>query len=98
MNNWWPIFILNLDMKLISKALACCLKNVITTIINENQVVHVTDKFVSQGIRLPSAVLEITNSLDIEVFLVFFGDFEKAFNPINHSFLLCVLKKNCVWN
>ena len=79
-------------MKLISKALACCLKNVITTIFNENQVVQVTDKFVSQAIRLPSPVLEITNSLNIEVFLVTI-DFEKVFNLINHSFLLCVLKK-----
>ena len=65
--------------------------------INENQIVYVNDKFVSQGIRLASGVLEITNSLDIEDFLLTV-DIEKAFSSINHSFLLCVFKKNCIWN
>ena len=35
--NWWPIFLLNVDVKLISKALAECLKNVLHEIISPNQ-------------------------------------------------------------
>ena len=39
-----------------------------------------------------SDVLEITNSLDIEGILMAV-DIEKAFDSINHSFLMGVLKK-----
>ena len=57
------------------------------------------NRFISEGCRLVSDVLEITNSLDIEGDLMTV-DIEKAFDSINHSFL-CVLKKTwelCIIN
>ena len=90
--NWRPISLLNVDMKLISKVLASQLKNVISTIVNENQVAYVNNRFISESGRLISDVLEITNSLDIEGLLMTV-DIEKAFDSINHSFLMSVLKK-----
>ena len=42
--------------------------------------------------RLISDVLEITNSIDIEGLLMTV-DIEKAFDSINHSFLMCVFLK-----
>ena len=68
--NWRPISLLDVDMKLISKALACRLKNDISTKVHKNQVVYVSNRFISEGGRLVSDVLEITNSLDIETFLI----------------------------
>ena len=59
---------------------------------NENQVAYVNNRFITESGRLISDVLEITNSLDIEGLSVTV-DKEKAFDSINHSFLLCVLKK-----
>ena len=59
---------------------------------NENQVAYVNNRFISESGRLISDVLEITNSLDIEGLLMIV-DIEKAFDSINHSFLMCVLKK-----
>ena len=53
-------------MKLISKVLASRLKSVISTIVNENQVAYVNNRFIGESGRLISDVLEITNSLDIE--------------------------------
>ena len=79
-------------MKLISKILVSCLKSVISTIVNENQVVYVNNRFISESGRLISDVLKITNSLDNEGLLMAV-DIEKAFESINHSFLMCVLKK-----
>ena len=79
-------------MKLISKVLASRLKSVISSIVNENQVAYVNNRFISESGRLISDVLEITNSLDIEGILMTV-DIEKAFDSINHSFLMCVLKK-----
>ena len=51
-----------------------------------------TSRFISKSGRLISDVLEITNSLDIEGILMTV-DIEKAFDSINHSFLMCVKKK-----
>ena len=75
-------------MKLISKVLASRLKSVISTIVNENQVAYVNNRFISG--RIISDVLEITNSLNIEGLLMTV-DIEKAFHSINHSFLMYVL-------
>ena len=89
--NWRPISLLNVDMKLISKVLASCLKSVISSIVNENQVTYINNRFISKSGRLMYDVLKITNSLDIEGLLMTV-DIEKAFDSISHSFLLCALK------
>ena len=79
-------------MKLISKILACRLKSVFSSIVNENQVAYVNNRFISESGRLIFDVLKITNSSDIEEMLMTV-DIEKAFDFINHSLLMCVLKK-----
>ena len=73
-------------MKLIWKVLASRLKSVIFTIVNENQVEYVNNRFISESGRLISDVLKITNSLDIEGLLLTL-DIEKAFDSINHFFI-----------
>ena len=88
--NWRPISLLNVDMKLMSKVLASRLKSVISTIVNENQVTCVNNRFISESSRLISDVFEITNSLNIEGLLMTV-DIEKAFHSINNSFLMYVL-------
>ena len=90
--NWRPISLLNVYMKLISKVVASRLKNVISSIVNENQVAYVSNRFTSESGRLISDVLKITNSLNIEGLLMTV-DIEKVFDSINHSFLIYVLKK-----
>ena len=65
-----PISLVNVDVKLISKIIASCLKSVISTIANENQVAYVSNRFIGESGRLISDVLEITNSLDIEGLLM----------------------------
>ena len=63
--NWRPISLLNVDMKLISKVLASRLTSVISSIVNENQVAYVNNRFISEKGRLISDILEINNSLNI---------------------------------
>ena len=79
-------------MKLISKVLASRLKSVISSVVNENQVAYVNNRFIHESGRLIPDVLEITNSLDIEGILLT-ADIEKAFDSINHSFLMRALEK-----
>ena len=80
-------------MKLILKVLASRLKSVISIIVNQNQVAYVNNRFISESGRLISDVLEITNGLDIIEGLLMTVDIEKAFDSINHSFLMCLLRK-----
>ena len=63
--NWRPISLLNADMKLILKVLASHLKSVISSIVNENQVAYVNNRFISEKGRLISDIIEINNSLNI---------------------------------
>ena len=56
---------------------------------NKNQVAYVNNRFINESGRLISDVLEITNSSDIEGLLMTV-DIEKAFDSINHSFLISV--------
>ena len=55
--NWWLISLLNVDMRLILKVFSSCLKSVISTIVNENQVAYVNNRFISESGRLISDVL-----------------------------------------
>ena len=79
--NWRPISLVNVDMKLMSKLLASRLKSVISTIVNENQVAHLNNRFISESGRLISDVLEITNSLNSEGLLITV-DIENPLTPL----------------
>ena len=90
--NWRPISLLNVDFKIISKALATRIKKVIHTLISSNQIAYINNRFISEGGRLISDVLDICDTLLIEGFLLTV-DIEKAFDSLDHSFLINVLKK-----
>ena len=58
--NWRPISLLNVGAKLISKALAERVKNVIPSLVSNNQIAYVNNRFISEGGRLISDILEMT--------------------------------------
>ena len=89
--NWRPIFLLNVDVKLISKALTERLKNVLPEIISPNQNAYVKNRCISEGGRLISDLLEMSEVLNKEGFLVTI-DIEKAFDSVNHHFLIAFLR------
>ena len=68
--NWRPILLLNIDTKLISKVLAERLKNVLPSLIFSDQTAYVKGRFISEGGRLISDVLEICDKLRIKGFLI----------------------------
>ena len=90
--NWKPISLLNVDTKLISKVLAERLKNVLPSLISSGQTAFVKGRFISKGGRLISDILEICDKLQIKDFLVTV-EIEKAFDSINHCFLIKVFEK-----
>ena len=82
--NWRPISLLNLDTKLISKVLAERLKKVLPYLISKNQTAYVKGRFISEGGRLISDILEISDNLKIKGFLMTL-DIEEAFDLVNYS-------------
>ena len=78
---------LNIDSKLISKVIAIRLKNNLDNLISENQIAYLNNRFISEGGRLISDIVEINDLLQIEGILLTV-DIEKAFDSINHLFLV----------
>ena len=90
--NLRPISLLNVDYKIISKALASRLKKVLPNLISPQQMGYVENRFVGESGRLIAHIIEITDVLNKEGFLVTMN-VEKVFNSIDHTFFISVLKK-----
>ena len=56
------------------------------------QTAYVKNRFISKSGRVISDILEIANTFALEGFPVTV-DIEKAFNSVNHRFLLQILRK-----
>ena len=90
--NWRPIFLLNIDLRILSKALANRIKMYLPFIISSNQTAYVEGRFISEGGMLFSDILQVTDFLNIRR-LVVTVDIQKAFDFVNHLFLITALKK-----
>ena len=64
--NWRPISLLNIDTKLISKVIAIRLKKILNNLFSENQIAYLNNRFISEGGRLISDIVEITDLMQIE--------------------------------
>ena len=67
------------------------LKKVLKTIVGANQTTYVEERFIGEATRLISDVLEVTKECNIEGYMVMM-DVEKAFDSMDHGFLIDVLK------
>ena len=68
--NWRPISLLNVDYKIIFKALASRLKKVLPNLISSQQMAYVENRFIGESNRLMADIIEITGVLNKEGFLV----------------------------
>ena len=58
-------------------------------LVSENQSVYINNRFLREDRRLTSDILEITDSLQLDRLLMTI-DIEKAFDSLNHVFLISV--------
>ena len=89
--NWRPISLLNVDYKIISKAITICLSKVIELIVHSDQTCSVPGRTIFSNVSLLRDILdhiELTRECAILVNL----DQEKAFDRVDRSFLLDVLR------
>lgn len=90
--NWRPISLLNTDYKLASKAITERLKNVMSSIVHQDQTCGVVGRSIFSNLHLIRDVLDMidkTNETGILVTL----DQEKAFDRVDHEFLMRTLSK-----
>ena len=90
--NWRPISLLNVDLKIISKALSEKLKKVLPDLISSQQTAYVKNRHIGESGRLISDVIEIAKIKKLDGFLVAM-DIEKAFDSLDHDFLILTLEK-----
>ena len=90
--NWRPISLLNVDTKIISKALAARIKVVLPHIISHDQTAYVNGRFIGESTRLISDILDTTDRFNIGGYILT-ADIEKAFDSMDHIFLIACLKK-----
>ena len=79
-------------MKIITKVLLARIKNVLPFLISLDQMAYVKNRLINESGPVISDILEISNSLALEGLLVTV-DIEKAFDSVNHYFLLHILRK-----
>ena len=87
---------LNVDTKILSKAISNKLKTALPTLFSSQQkitkiIFYVKIRFAEESGRLISEIIEISGYFNVTGFLVTM-DFEKAFDSVDHSFLIFVLK------
>ena len=89
--NWRPISLLDVDSKIISKALLEKLKEVLPDLISSQQTAYVKNRHIGESWKLISDIIEMTKIRKIG-FLVTM-DIEKAFDSLDHNFLISTLEK-----
>ena len=77
---------------MISKVLSNRIKNLLPNLILKYQNAYVANRFISEGGRLISYILEMAHILTMESYLLT-TDIEKAFDSVDHYFLLAILEK-----
>ena len=68
------------------------MKNLLPNLISTNQNGYVTNIFISEGGRLIPDILEMTDILNMEGYLLTV-DIEKSFDSVDQYFLLVILEK-----
>ena len=89
--NYRPISLLNLDLKIITKALANRIKPILHILVNENQTC-IPGRRIETNIHIMQNLIDHVNETDGNLAIIFL-DQEKAFDRMSHSFIIKTLKK-----
>ena len=92
LDNLRPMTLLNTDYKILSGAIAARLKDDISSIISETQSGFLKGRLIHNNIRLVLDLLDYSQWVQERGFILFL-DFYKAFDSVEHSF---ILKNLCI--
>ena len=82
---------MNVDYKIVSKALAARLKDILPKIISSEESAYVKNRFIGENGRLISDIIEVADLFNTEGYIVTM-DIKKAFDSLDYTFLIQVLK------
>ena len=88
--NWRPISLINVDVKIGSKAIAKRLEDVLPRVVHHNQCAYVKDRTICDAVRSIEDILDYTKRYQIEGRLISI-DFKKAFDSVSRDFLFRTL-------
>ena len=91
LENWRPISLVNVDTKIMTKAIASRIKSVLPDIIHPNQTGYVKDRFIGETIQSIYHVMDFTVKENIPGLMLFI-DFQKAFDRVEWEFLFKCLE------
>ena len=91
-SNWRPISLLDVDLKIASKALTLRIKPVFKNVICHDQMAYIKDRYIGESIRLVQDIIEYVDQEEEEAVL-FSTDIERAYNSVNHNFIFATLRK-----
>ena len=77
---------------MISKSLATRVRKILSNLIDSSETVYANERFIGESGRLIDDVIKVCDIQKISGYLLTV-DFEKAFDSLNHKFLIAVLKK-----
>ena len=94
LENWRPISLVNVDAKIMSKAIATRIKSVLPNIIHQNQTGFIKDCYIGETVRSILDIMDLTAEENIPGLLIFI-DFQKAFDSLERNFLQeCLMSFN----
>ena len=91
-DNWRPISLLNIDYKIFASIIAKRLKNVLDPIIDEVQSGFMRKRYISNNIQLVLDIIDYSFLCPDDSF-IFFLDFHKAFDTVEHNFIFQNIEK-----
>ena len=90
--NWRPISLMNVDAKIVSKALTIKVKKIVHKLVYTDQTAYVKGRLIGESVGLIEDLLEYADQ-ENEDGILFPADIEKAFDSAEHSFIYATLKK-----
>ena len=89
--NWRPISLINVDAKICSKALCNRMKKLMPKLIHPNQSAFVKGRTIDEAVRFLVDLFDFAERNN-KSFILFAADFQKAFDSIEHNFIIATLR------
>jgi exonuclease III len=92
LKNWRPVTLLNTDYKILTRALANRLQQVLPLIVSSDQTASIKGRTINDNTRLLNDVISYVNEKNINLALISV-DQMKAFDRVSHDFLFTCLER-----
>ena len=91
LENWRPISLVNVDVKIASKVIAHRIKKILPDLIHYNQTAYVNNRYIGDTVRSLMDIMNYTKEKNIPGLFLFL-DFKKAFDSLEWNYLLATLE------